>query len=301
MSTRIKADLALAFCALVWGATFVLVKNALSDASVFSFLAVRFVIATVLVGIIFRRTLAKTTRAEVRAGLWIGMFMFGGYAFQTVGLVSTTPSKAAFITGSSVVLVPIFHGIFWKSRISFWVWMGAVAALGGLYFLTVPRTGLTGLNRGDLIVGGCAVVFALHILFVGHFSPKHSVGSLSFYQIAMTAGLSVLAVPVSSVTHLEAVRFRPTPELLLAIIICAVFATAFAFSIQIWAQQHTTPSHVAILFSLEPVFAGVTSYLMLGERLSGRALAGAGLILAGIVLAELLGPAPVAAESPGES
>ncbi|HLW98897.1 MAG TPA: DMT family transporter [Candidatus Acidoferrales bacterium] len=300
MSTRIKADLALAMCALVWGATFVLVKNALADASVFAFLAARFVISTALVGLIFRRSLKRATRAEVRAGLWIGIFMFGGYAFQTVGLVSTTPSKAAFITGSSVVLVPIFHGIFWKSRIGLWVWLGAVAALAGLYFLTVPRTGLTGLNHGDLIVGGCAVVFALHILFVGHFSPKHSVGSLSFYQIAMTAALSLLAMPVSSILHLEPVRFRPSPELLLAILICAVFATAFAFSIQIWAQQHTTPSHVAILFSLEPVFAAATSYLVLGERLSGRALAGAALILAGIVLAELLGPAPVAVESTGE-
>ncbi len=299
MSRRIKADLALAMCALVWGATFVLVKNALADASVFAFLAARFVIATLLVGIIFRRSLAKTTRPEIRAGLWIGMFMFGGYAFQTVGLLGTTPSKAAFITGSSVVMVPIFHGIFWKSRIGLWVWTGALAALVGLYFLTVPRAGLTELNRGDLIVGGCAVVFALHILFVGHYSPKHSVGALSSIQIAMTAALSLLAVPLLSATRVEPVRFRPTPELLLALFVTAVFATAFAFSIQIWAQQHTTPTHVAILFSLEPVFAGVTSYLVLGERLSGRALAGAVLILAGIVLAEVLGPAPVAAESPG--
>lgn len=299
MSTRLKADIALAMCALVWGATFVLVKNALVDASVFAFLAARFVIATALVGIIFRGSLAQTTRAEIRAGLWIGVFMFGGYAFQTLGLVGTTPSKAAFITGSSVVLVPIFHGIFWRSRIRIWVWMGALAALAGLYLLTVPRAGLTDLNRGDLLVGGCAVVFALHILFVGHFSPKHSVGALSFHQIAMTAGLSLVAVPLMSATHLEATRFRPSPELLLALFITAVFATAFAFSIQIWAQQHTTPSHVAILFSLEPVFAGVTSYLVLGERLSGRALGGAVLILAGIVLAEVAGPAPVAAESPG--
>jgi drug/metabolite transporter (DMT)-like permease len=167
-----------------------------------------------------------------------------------------------------------------------------------LYFLTVPREGLGRLNGGDLLVGACAVVFAIHILFVGHFSPKHSVGALTFFQIAMTAGLSLLAVPVASATHLEPARFHASGGVLIAIVVTALFATAFAFSIQIWAQQHTTPSHVAILFSLEPVFAGVTSYIWLGERLSGKALSGALLILAGILVAEIKGGAPVAAESP---
>jgi drug/metabolite transporter (DMT)-like permease len=298
MSTRLKADLALASCALVWGATFVLVKNALADSSVFGFLAVRFVLASIVLGAIFWRAVKSANAADIRAGLFLGVIMFGGYAFQTLGLLTTTPSKAAFITGSSVVLVPIFHGIFWKSKIGVTVWIGALAALVGLYFLTVPREGLGRLNGGDLLVGACAVVFAIHILFVGHFSPKHSVGALTFFQIAMTAGLSLLAVPVASATHLEPARFHASGGVLIAIVVTALFATAFAFSIQIWAQQHTTPSHVAILFSLEPVFAGVTSYIWLGERLSGKALSGALLILAGILVAEIKGGAPVAAESP---
>jgi drug/metabolite transporter (DMT)-like permease len=298
MSTRIKADLALASCALVWGATFVLVKNALADSSVFGFLAVRFVFAAIVLAALFRRSLKEVTAADIRAGVFLGLIMFGGYAFQTLGLLSTTPSKAAFITGSSVVLVPIFHGIFWKSKIGVTVWIGALAALVGLYLLTVPREGLGRLNGGDLLVGCCAVVFALHIVCVGHFSPKHSVGALTFFQIATTAVLSVMAVPVASITHLEPARFQASEPVLIAIIVTAVFATAFAFSIQIWAQQHTSPSHVAILFSLEPVFAGVTSYIWMGERLSGKALGGALLILAGILVAEMKSSAPVAAESP---
>ena len=298
MSTRIKADLALASCALVWGATFVLVKNALADSSVFGFLAVRFVFAAIVLAALFRRSLKEANAADIRAGIFLGIIMFGGYAFQTLGLLGTTPSKAAFITGSSVVLVPIFHGIFWKSKIGVTVWIGALAALAGLYLLTVPREGLGRLNGGDLLVGCCAVVFALHIVCVGHFSPKHSVGALTFYQIATTAVLSMIAVPVASITHLESPRFHASEPVLIAIIVTAVFATAFAFSIQIWAQQHTTPSHVAILFSLEPVFAGVTSYIWMGERLSGKALGGALLILAGILVAEMKSGAPVAAESP---
>jgi drug/metabolite transporter (DMT)-like permease len=298
MSTRLKADLALASCALVWGATFVLVKNALADSSVFGFLAVRFVLAAIVLVAIFWRALRSANAADVRAGLFLGLIMFGGYAFQTLGLLTTTPSKAAFITGSSVVLVPMFHGIFWKSKIGVTVWIGALAALAGLYFLTVPHEGLGRLNGGDLLVGCCAVVFALHIVCVGHFSPKHSVGALTFFQIAMTAGLSMAAVPVASMTHLEGARFHASGPVLIAIVVTAMFATAFAFSIQIWAQQHTSASHVAILFSLEPVFAGVTSYIWLGERLSGKALGGALLILAGILVAEMKGGGPVAAESP---
>lgn len=299
MSTRFKADLALAACTLVWGATFVLVKSALQDASVFAFIATRFVIATALMAVIFQRAIRKTTRAELRAGAWVGLLMFTGYVFQTVGLLATTPSKAAFITGSSVVMVPILHGIFWRSRIGAWVWAGAAAALAGLYFLTVPKSGLTGLNHGDLLVGCCAVAFALHILFVGHFSPLHSVGALSFYQVAATAVLSLIALPVVTLTRWEPFRFRLSPELLLALVVTAAFATAFAFSVQVWAQKRTTPSHTAILFSLEPVFAGLTSFLFFGERLSSRALMGAALILAGIVLAEMKGGSPAAAESPG--
>jgi drug/metabolite transporter (DMT)-like permease len=298
MSTRLKADLALASCALVWGATFVLVKNALADSSVFGFLAVRFVLASIVLAALFWRALKSANAADIRAGIWLGVIMFGGYAFQTLGLLTTTPSKAAFITGSSVVLVPIFHGIFWKSKIGVTVWIGALAALVGLYFLTVPHEGLGRLNGGDLLVGACAIVFAIHILFVGHFSPKHSVGALTFFQIAITAVLSMLAVPVASAAHLEPARFHASGPVLIAIVVTAIFATAFAFSIQIWAQQHTSPSHVAILFSLEPVFAGVTSYIWLGERLSGKALGGAALILAGILVAEMKSGAPVAAESP---
>jgi len=195
------------------------------------------------------------------------------------------------------VLVPIFHGIFWKSRIGPWIWLGAAAALAGLYLLTVPASGLGQLNRGDLIASGCTVMFALHILFVGHFSPKYSPGGLAFYQIAMTAVLAVAAVPFAAAFHWQVPRFNNSPNLWLAIFVTAAFATAFAFSVQVWAQQHTTPTHTAILFSLEPVFAALTSLIVLGERLTGRVLVGAAMIMAGIVAAEVLGGKPVAPDA----
>ncbi len=299
MSKRLKADVALALCTVLWGATFVVVKGALADASVFVFIAVRFTLATLLMTAIFRRTLRQLTRAEVWAGAQIGFFMFTGYAFQTRGLIETTPSKAAFITGSGVVLVPVLMALFWGRRINRWVWGGALAALVGLYYLTVPPAGFSELNTGDLLVFVCAVLFALHIIFVGRYSPHHSVGALSLLQVATTAALALLALPVLTLTGWEPPRLHWTGELVSAVLITAVLATAVAFSVQVWVQQSTTATHTAILFSLEPVFAALTSYLVLGERLGRRALFGAGLILVGILLAELKGPTQAAAESPG--
>lgn len=295
MSRRLKADLALGLVSLLWGATFVVVKGALDDASVFVFLALRFTLAAALLAVMFRASLRGMSGATLRAGVVIGLWMFLGYVFQTTGLERTTPSKAAFITGLYVILVPILLAIFWGKRVTAWLWAGAVAALGGLYYLTVPAAVAPGdslwaeLNTGDLLVLGCTVAFALHIIYVGRYSPLHSVGALTFLQVAVTAALSIIFVPLLAATGVEAPRLVWSPKMAVALAVTAVGATALAFTLQVWAQKHTTPTHTAILFSLEPVFAGITSYLVLGERLGARGLLGAALILLGILLAELKG------------
>jgi drug/metabolite transporter (DMT)-like permease len=296
---RIQADLALALCALIWGATFVVVKDALAAASVFVFNALRFSLAAAVMAAVYWRALRKMDRATFLAGALIGCFMFGGYTFQTLGLKFTTPSKAAFITGASVVMVPVLLAIFWKRRVNRWVWAGALAALFGLYYLTVPRSGFAALNIGDLLALGCALMFALHIILVGRYSPRHSVASLSFLQVAATAVFTSLCLPVLAVTQWEPPRLHWSPNLISALLITAVGATALCFSLQVWAQQYTTPTHTAILISLEPVFAALTSVFIAHEILSRRVLAGAGLVFIGILLAELKGPAQAAADSPG--
>jgi drug/metabolite transporter (DMT)-like permease len=294
---RMRADAALVLCSLLWGTTFVIVKNSLDHVSVFLFLAVRFTLAAALMAAIRPRALRGLQKDELLAGGALGFFMFCGYAFQTAGLLYTTPAKSGFVTGSSVVLVPLLLGVFWGKRLTAWVYAGAVAATVGLYFLTVPVEGIAHLNRGDLLTLVAAAFYATHIILVGEYTREHGAAALSILQVAACALLAWGGTAGAHVLGFEAARFAYGWELVLSIAVCAVFATAAAFSIQLWAQQYTTSSHAAIIFTLEPVFAVITSYLVIGERLGGRAIFGAACVLAGILIAEMLGPA-AAPESP---
>jgi drug/metabolite transporter (DMT)-like permease len=297
MTKRLRADLSLAFCSLLWGATFVVVKNSLAYSSVFVFLSARFTLAAFLMAAFRPRVFRTLKREELLAGAALGFFMFAGYAFQTAGLRYTTPAKSGFVTGSSVVLVPVLLALFWRRRLTLWVYAGVSAAVFGLYFLTVPAEGLRHLNRGDLLTLVAAGFYAMHIILVGDYTRRHSVAALSVLQVAACAALAWLATGLASAAGFERVRFGWQAQSLLGIATCAVLATAVAFSVQLWAQQYTSSSHAAVLFTLEPVFASATSYILLRERLGGRALLGAGFVLAGILIAELLGP-PAAPESP---
>jgi drug/metabolite transporter (DMT)-like permease len=137
----------------------------------------------------------------------------------------------------------------------------------------------------------------MHIILVGDYTRRHSVAALSVLQVAACAALAWLATGLASATGWQPVRFGWQAQSLLGIAICAVLATAVAFSVQLWAQQYTSSSHAAVLFTLEPVFASLTSYILLRETLGHRAMLGAGFVLAGILIAELFGP-PAAPESP---
>jgi drug/metabolite transporter (DMT)-like permease len=295
--SRLRAELALAFCTLLWGSTFVVVKNSLDHSSVFVFLALRFTLAGICMAAFRPQVFRVLQREEIFAGVRLGFFMFCGYAFQTAGLRYTTASNSGFITGSSVVLVPLILALFWGKRVTLWVYFGTIAAAAGLYFLTVPATGVAHLNRGDVLTFFAAMSYAVHIILVGEYAREHSAAALSVLQVLACAVMAWLTALGADAIRWQPMRFHSDSQLWIGIAVCAVFATAVAFSLQLWAQQFTTPSHAAIIFTLEPVFAVITSYLLLGERLGLRSVAGAALVLAGILAAELLGP-PAAPESP---
>ncbi len=279
----------LAACSLVWGATFVIVKGALADSSVFVFLALRFLLASIVLAAMEAREFRNLSAALFRAGILLGTLLFIGFALQTIGLTLTTPSKSAFITGTFVVQVPLYLAVFGRKKISHWVWAGVFTSAAGLYFLTIPVSGLGELNWGDVLTFGCAVVYAVHIIFIGHFAPRYPGNMFVFLQVAMTALLSTAAIPVVARAGWEQPRLMWTSGLIWSILITAILATVGTISVQVWVQRNTDSSHVALLLTLEPVFAGFTSYFFAGERLGSRAILGAALILFGILMTELMG------------
>jgi drug/metabolite transporter (DMT)-like permease len=280
---RWQADLALTGIALIWGATFVLVKEALASASTLVFLAIRFGVATLALSLVFRGRFGKlhTRGRELRGGVLAGVCLFAGYAFQTFGLRFTTPSKSAFITGLSIVMVPLIASLVYKNAPQVSELAGVVVATVGMGLMTLEGPSLK-IALGDSLTLACAVAFALHITVVGQFSAGGSFEALSLTQVATAAALAA-----ATCGWAEPPRAVWTAGLVAALLVTGLLATALAFSVQAWAQQRTTATHTAVIFALEPVFAWVTSYVVSGERLAARAAAGAAMILAGILLVEL--------------
>lgn len=289
MSRSLKAHLLLIVVTFVWGSTFVLIKNALNDATPLLFNAIRMTLAAVVLGLIYWKNIRKVNRAELVAGSLCGLMMFAGYEFQTSGLRLTTPSKSAFLTGMSVVLVPIVLRVGWCKRIHLWTILGVMIACVGLFLLTVPSGNggifaLNSVNLGDVLTIGCAVCFAFQIVLVGQSSERFGFEPIAFLQVAVSAVLMSATMPVAERAHIAW-----SPTVLWAIGITGLLGTAAAFTVQAWAQQFTPATHTALIFLMEPVFAWATSWIVLHERLGVRASVGAGLILAGVILSELLG------------
>jgi drug/metabolite transporter (DMT)-like permease len=280
--SRGRAEAALAVNTLLWGCTFVLVKAALAHVSPLLFIAARFSLASVALLIVFHSALrAPVTRAMLGGGVLTGIFLFLGYFFQTGGLQYTTPTKSAFITGLTTVLVPFLAAIVYKNRPRFSELVGILVATVGMGLLTLEGP-FGSIRRGDLLTLLGAAAFAAHIVTLGHFSESMGFELLSVAQVSASA-LSALML----FWWVEPVRMDWQPVVLWAILITGLLCTAMAFTVQAWAQRYTSSTRTALIYALEPVFAWFTSFLILGESLSGRAAAGAVLILAGVLLVEL--------------
>ena len=298
MPRALRAHILLVLVTFVWGATFVVIKNAVEqDATPLLFNFLRMLLATVTLGIIFYRDVARIDRQALKAGIVTGIWLFLGYEFQTTGIRLTTASKSAFITGISVVLVPMFLILFWGRKIRMWTALGVLAAIIGLFLLTVPAGesawgNWASVNRGDLLTLACAVSFGFQIIFLGRAIERHPFAQIGFLQIATSAVLMGIAAPIMERPHIVW-----SSRVIWAIAITGLLGTAAAFTVQAWAQQFTSPTHTALIFSLEPVFAWITSYFALGERLGVRAGIGAILILAGVLMSELLGSTSAAPET----
>lgn len=283
---RWKADTALFVVALVWGTTFVVVKNAIAEISPVYFLALRFWLATLCMLFIFAPAFLKAGWSAVwrglRGGAAAGIFLWLGYILQTLGLQYTTAGNSGFLTGLYIVLVPVISALLYRRWPQLAELAGILIASVGMLLLTLPSLNRQfHLNRGDLLTVACAVAFALHLLTLGYFSQRERFEAVAVGQILCAAVLS------SVMLCFESPVARWTPNVLFGIALTGVFATALAFALQTWAQQYTTATRTALIFALEPVFAFVTAVVAGGEMLKWSSVFGGVLIIGGVLLVEL--------------
>lgn len=270
------ATLGLLLVALLWGATFVAVKSALTELSPVLFVAVRFGIAAVCAIPLLR---GAGLRAGLRWGVPIGAILAPAYLAQTVGLVTTTPSRSAFITGAGVVLIPLWGWWVLRRRPGWYPVAGLAIALAGVWLLTDPSDGRW--RTGDSWTVLCAVLFALHVVLLARFGSSHHVGGLVFSQLLTCAVISGVAVP-----GLEPPRFAWTSGVVTALLVTGVLASFVTTLLQLKLLPRVTPARAAVLFSSEPVFAALFSAGLFGESLGLRGWGGGALVLCGMLVSE---------------
>ena len=262
----------------IWGVTFVQVKDAVEIYPLFAFLAVRYAIATGVLGLVGARRLRTLGRSGFVAGGVLGGLLGLGIGLQTAGLERTTVSSTGFITGLYVVLTPLFGLLLFRTRVGLQVWLGVVLAVGGLAMLSGVHIGSA---AGNALVLASTAAQALQIVMVERYATRYDAVALTLVEMATCfAGFLVIALALG---QLEVPRGWTVWG---ALIVTGVFASALGYLIQVWAQRRISAARIAIVFSLETVFAGVFGYWLSGDRLGWLGWGGCAVILAGIVVAE---------------
>jgi drug/metabolite transporter (DMT)-like permease len=278
---RRLSELALIAIASIWGLTFVMVKDAIEELPTMAFLAYRFIPASLIVALVFRRQLVRLTRDGWLAGAVMGVFLTGGYVFQTLGLEETTASNTGFITGLFVVLTPVLGAIFLRQSIPAVAWAAAGVAMVGLWLLSGAGTEFN--TRGDGLVLVCAFSLAAHILATANAVKNHDVGALLAVQLGVVGLVSLVIAALAG--DLEAPEGATVWS---ALIVTSLIASALGFFVQTFAQQHAPPARTALILAAEPAFAGLFGWLLNDERLSASGWLGAALIMTAIVVVEII-------------
>lgn len=273
------ADLSLVGICVIWGTSFAIVKSVVGETNPATFIAARFTLAAILLGLIASRRLHKLDRELWKAGFVLAVPLMLGFLAQTYGLQGTTASKAGFITGMHVVFTPFLEQTFLRNRIMPYQMAGVGVAAAGLGLLTLDR--LSPPTYGDLLVLACAFCFAVHLVLLGHYSPAMDGLLLSVTQMVWAAVFSIL---VAGSDMVQVVQFDK--DLILSVAYLGVMGTALAYLVQTTAQKYTPPTRAALILQTEPVFSSFFARLWLDERFNIQQSVGAILILAGILLCQ---------------
>lgn len=276
--TRRSAIYSLWGACLIWGAAFPLAKLALADATPMVFTSARFALAALLLLPVLRDIRPE----EWRWGGLLGVLLALGFATQTIGLNYTTASRSGFLTALYIPFTPLIVLLAFRTLPGLGAAVGLLLAMGGMVLLTGPLDIGGGFNRGDLLSVACAVAFAAHMVVTSSAAQRGRAERLMAAQIVVAAILTALATPA-----IETPRLAPTPLLLGIVGYEAVLASLVAIRLQLGAQRVLSPTYSALVFTLEPVIAAGTSFLLTGDRLVALQWVGGALIVTGSLLPEL--------------
>lgn len=277
----LEADIMIMAAAGIWGASYSILKVGLEQMPMFFLLAWRFMIAAVMLAIIFNKKMRKVRWHEIKAGAFVGFLLFMGFATFSAGLRYTEAGRSSFICGLLVVIVPIINSILGKRMPQRNVIIGVSMATIGLAFMSLYDLHF---KPGDLMILISAFFYAAHIVATGRYAQDIDGSVLVTIQLFLGGILFFILTFI----------FEPIPSHvstmgIFAVIFLAVMASAVCLLLQTWAQKYSPPDHAAVLFTMEPVFGAIFAWVMLGEVMAVRALLGAGLILAGMLWVELGG------------
>jgi drug/metabolite transporter (DMT)-like permease len=278
-SHRTLATLALVAATAVWGATFVVVQDAVEQMPVLPFLWWRFALATAVLALVRPRAVLDLSAQQRRRGLVLGLLLGGGYVLQTFGLLHTSATVSGFITGMFVVFTPLIGWLVLGEPVARPVWFAVGLATLGLALISLRGFAI---GFGELLTLGCAALFAGQIVGLSRWSTSRDAYGLTVLQLGVVALLCLLASPLQG-----GVALPPNAGVWAAVVFLALAATALAFLAQTWAQTHMTAPRAAIVLTLEPVFAGIFGVTLGGDELTARILAGGACIVAAMYVVEL--------------
>ena len=292
-STKYKSEAVLIFVTLLWGATFVIVKEALNDIASMAFIAMRFFIAGIFLLPFMRGK--SFDKKSIQAGIFLGFLLFAGFATQTVGLKFTSATKSGFLTGTAVIMVPLLQIIIEKRPPTKGVIFGTILVMIGISFLSSGGNSILNLfedigknfNFGDLLTLICAFFFALYIIYLDIETSEYDFWILLLMQIITTAILAVVFLGLFSSVKIEPFKLNITTNLIWAVLYTSIFATLITTALQTKYQKFVTPAKAGIIFSFEPIFSAIFAFFILGEKITNFGYFGAGLIMMGLLVSEL--------------
>ena len=263
---------------IIWGWSFLIVQRAIAKMPVMDFLAVRFTVATLFM-IVIRPTFYRDLdlRGWLR-GIGLGIMLGLAYIFQTYGLLTVSASISGFLTGMAVVLTPFTALLLLRVKISRRTWLAVGLAAIGLALLSLHGWAI---GIGELLTLVCAVVLAVHIVGLSAWSSREKAYSFALVQIGTVAIITLLTATPGGIT------LPPDGAVWATVGVTAVFATALAFIVQTWAQALVSPSNIAVVLTMEPVFAGIFGVLLGGNQMSVRLVSGAICVLAAMLIVQI--------------